>query len=156
MPGNSNTVRKVSKYGVISGPYFPVLGLNTEKYFVSLCIQSECGKIRTRNNSVFGHFSRSESKKISGTYSLTLNRFQILSGVSIADFKRVNIVCLLTFLESQFSTFSSSSLYAVYSSSPLHEQIFNRRFLVRQDSNTAKAFECFSSARISSKRRYLL
>ena len=59
MPGNSNTVRKVSKYGVISGPYFPVLGLNTEKYFVSLCIQSECGKIRTRNNSVFEHFSRS-------------------------------------------------------------------------------------------------
>ena len=29
---NSSTTRKVSKYGVISGPYFPVLGLNTEKY----------------------------------------------------------------------------------------------------------------------------
>ena len=28
---------------------------NTERYFVSLRIQSECGKIRTRNNSVFGH-----------------------------------------------------------------------------------------------------
>ena len=27
---------------------------------VSLRIQSECGKIRTRKNSVFGHFSRSE------------------------------------------------------------------------------------------------
>ena len=26
-------------------------------------IQSECGKIRTRNNSVFGHFSRSEIVK---------------------------------------------------------------------------------------------
>ena len=26
---------------------------------VSLRIQSECGKIRTRNDSVFGHFSRS-------------------------------------------------------------------------------------------------
>ena len=35
---------KVSKYGVISGPYFPVFGLN---------IQSECRKIRTRNNSVY-------------------------------------------------------------------------------------------------------
>ena len=23
---------KVSKYGVISGPYFPVFGMNTEKY----------------------------------------------------------------------------------------------------------------------------
>ena len=29
--------------------------------FVSLRIQSECGKIRTRENSVFGNFSRSES-----------------------------------------------------------------------------------------------
>ena len=31
---------------------------NTELFLVR--IQSECGKIRTRNNSIFGHFSRSE------------------------------------------------------------------------------------------------
>ena len=31
-----------------SGPYFPAFGLNTERYSISLCIQSECGKIRTR------------------------------------------------------------------------------------------------------------
>ena len=49
----------MSKYGVFSGPYFPVLGLNTERYEVSLRIQSECGKIQTRKNSVFEHFSRS-------------------------------------------------------------------------------------------------
>ena len=30
------------------------------EYGVSLRIQSECGKIRTRKNSVFGHFSRSD------------------------------------------------------------------------------------------------
>ena len=42
----ANTAWKVSKYGVISGPYFP---------------QSEYRKIRTRNNSVFGHFSRSDT-----------------------------------------------------------------------------------------------
>ena len=30
------------------GPCFPVFGLNTERYSVSLHIQSECGKIRTR------------------------------------------------------------------------------------------------------------
>ena len=29
-----NTAWKVSKYGVISGPYFPVFGLNTEIYGV--------------------------------------------------------------------------------------------------------------------------
>ena len=49
----------MSKYGVFSGPYFPTFGLDTERYGVSLRIQSECGKMRTRKNSVFGQFSRS-------------------------------------------------------------------------------------------------
>ena len=49
----------LSKYGAISGPYFPAFGVNTERYFGSLRIQSEFWKIRTRKNSVFGHFSRS-------------------------------------------------------------------------------------------------
>ena len=31
-----------------SGPYFPAFGLNTERYGISLRIQSECGKIRNR------------------------------------------------------------------------------------------------------------
>ena len=31
-----------------SGPLFPAFGLNTERYEVSLCIQSESGKTRTR------------------------------------------------------------------------------------------------------------
>ena len=48
-------VWKVSKYGNFSGPYFPVFGL----YSVNLRIQFEYKKIRTRKNSVFGHFSRS-------------------------------------------------------------------------------------------------
>ena len=48
------TAWKVSKYGVISGPYFPVFGLNTE----ILRIHVEYRKIRTRNKSAFGHFSR--------------------------------------------------------------------------------------------------
>ena len=49
----------VSKYGVLPGPYFAALGLNTERYFVFLSIQSQYGKIRTRKNSVFGQFLRS-------------------------------------------------------------------------------------------------
>ena len=52
-------LREVSKYGVFSGSYFPVFELNTEIYSVNLHIQSECGKIRTRKNSVLGHFLRS-------------------------------------------------------------------------------------------------
>ena len=52
------TAWKVSKYEVFFGPYISVFGLNTEIYAVNLRIQSEYRKIRTRNNSVFGHFSR--------------------------------------------------------------------------------------------------
>ena len=57
----ATTVQNVSKYGVFSGPYFPAFGLNTERHEVSLRIQSECGKIQTRKNSAFGHFSGSAS-----------------------------------------------------------------------------------------------
>ena len=57
------TAWKVSKYGAFSGPYFPAFGLNMERYEVSLRIQSECEKIRTRKNSVFRHFSRSDPQK---------------------------------------------------------------------------------------------
>ena len=39
-------------------------------YIVNLCIQSEQRKIRTRNNSVFGHFSRSERLKKNDHYSI--------------------------------------------------------------------------------------
>ena len=52
----------MSKHVVISGQYFPVFGLNPEIYGVNIRIQLEYGKIRTRNNYVFGHFSRSEKK----------------------------------------------------------------------------------------------
>ena len=37
----------MSKYGVYSGPYFPVFGLNTEFYSVHFRIHSEYRKIRT-------------------------------------------------------------------------------------------------------------
>ena len=50
------TAWKLSKYGVIFGPYFPVFWRNTEIYGVNLRIQSGYSKIRIRNNSVFGHF----------------------------------------------------------------------------------------------------
>ena len=50
---------KSVQYRVFSGPYFHVFELTTERYSISLRIQSEYGKIRTRKNSVFGHFLRS-------------------------------------------------------------------------------------------------
>ena len=51
------TAWKVSKYGVISFPYFLVFGLNLEIYGVNLRIQFEYRKMQTSNNSVFGLFS---------------------------------------------------------------------------------------------------
>ena len=54
------TAWRVSKYGVFFGPYFLVFELNTEIYRVNLRIQFEYRKMRTRKNSVVGHFSRSE------------------------------------------------------------------------------------------------
>ena len=57
----TDTVWNVSKYGVFYGSYFPTFELNTERYFASLRIQSEWEKIRTRKNSIFGHFSHSKN-----------------------------------------------------------------------------------------------
>ena len=53
------TAQKVSKYGVFSGPFFPVFRLNTKIYSVNLRIQPIYGKIQTRKNFVFAHFSHS-------------------------------------------------------------------------------------------------
>ena len=69
----------MSKYDVIFGPYFPVLGLNTEIYSINLQIQSKHSKIQTRNNSVFGHFSR--SRKNSFPYKVRNLRIKALSKV---------------------------------------------------------------------------
>ena len=72
------TARKVSKYGVISGPYFPIFGLNTEICGVFLRIQPYYRKIRTRNNSVFGHFSCSVcDRRYRSLQSFNLNHLMI-------------------------------------------------------------------------------
>ena len=60
------------KYRAFSDPYFPTYALNTERYSVSLHIQSECRKIRARKNSVFGHFSRSACLCSSNTEILNI------------------------------------------------------------------------------------
>ena len=57
----TNTTGKVSKYGVFSGPDFPVFGLNKEIDEVNLRIQFEYGKIWTRKNSALALFSHDQS-----------------------------------------------------------------------------------------------
>ena len=48
---------------VFPGQHFPSFGLNTDIYSVNIRIQSKYRKIRTRKNSVFARFSRSDSKR---------------------------------------------------------------------------------------------
>ena len=83
------TAWKVSKYGVSSDPYFPVFALNTEIYGVNFCIQSQYRKIRTRNNSVFGHFSRSDSLISNCHYQWYVSRV-----MNQYDFCFVFVLCL--------------------------------------------------------------
>ena len=57
-------------------PYFPAFGLNTERFGVSLCIQCECGKIRTRktpNTGTFHAVHALETLLIVGSLNLLLD-----------------------------------------------------------------------------------
>ena len=47
MVRNTHYVKNVC-IRIYSGPHFPAFGVNTERYSVSLHIQPECGKMRTR------------------------------------------------------------------------------------------------------------
>ena len=49
-------------------------------FFLYPCIQSECGKTRTRKNAVFGHFSRSKYFIIVG-FLLTFYVFPLISNM---------------------------------------------------------------------------
>ena len=69
--------------------------LNTERYGVSLRIQSECGEIQTRKKSVSGHFSRSENYMVLNSgqalrpnvISRVSNRIQWMKHLSITRLK---------------------------------------------------------------------
>ena len=56
-----------------SGPCFPTFGLSTERYSISLCIQLESGKIRTRKTPhtdtlrLHSKFGKIRSRKTSNT-----------------------------------------------------------------------------------------
>ena len=65
---------KVSEYGAFSVLYFPTFGLNMARYGVSLRIQYECRKLRTRKNSVFRHFSRSDGECSETLFSRTTHK----------------------------------------------------------------------------------
>ena len=60
----------------LSGTYFPTFGLNTERYSVSLCIQSKCGKYvpgKIRIRTLFTQWWLSDTYL--GSYHLSLTKF---------------------------------------------------------------------------------
>ena len=73
---------KVPKYGAFSGPYFPAFVLNTEIYGVNICVQSECGKILTRKNSLVVHFTRIGFFWENLCFSVTLTIFNVENVIS--------------------------------------------------------------------------
>ena len=71
------TVWNVSKYRVLSSPYFPAFRLNMKRYFVSLRIQSEDGKIRTRKTPYLDTFHA--VNPIEKSLNLQLNSYYYFS-----------------------------------------------------------------------------
>ena len=72
------------------------------EYGVSLCIQSECGKIRTRKNSVFGHFSRSVRLPNLTKYSLSINKEAIWRNQALINFKKLILDFIYLFFNSVY------------------------------------------------------
>ena len=101
----------MSKYGVFSDQYFPAFGLNTERY--------ECGKLRTKKDSVFGHFSRSV---VSAIFFFKKNNFHqmktlqklwkmfLLSSKKLFSFSRHSNFCI-----SIFPSFLSCQPFRIWS-----------------------------------------
>ena len=93
-----------------SGLHFPALGLNTERYSLSLRILSKYGENTEQNKSEYGHFLRSairvrinystEKFNISKAFQGTSN-FNSITGLRIVDIR----TC------SMFSFWFSYSLY---------------------------------------------
>ena len=73
-----------------SGSHFPEFGLNTERYSVSLRLQSECGKMRTRITPYTDTFLRSDRLVV--TRKRTQEQTLWFSDVRIAKYLIRNFV----------------------------------------------------------------
>ena len=72
---NSHRVKSI-RIRSYSDPHFPALGLNTERHSVSLRIQSECGKMRTRVTPNTENFQAVSLTKMKSTTVLLVKLFQ--------------------------------------------------------------------------------
>ena len=71
---NKWTLCKTYPYSEFSGPYFSALGLHTERYYISLRIQSNCGKIQTRQTPNTDNFNAVEKTQLKHFKSICLTK----------------------------------------------------------------------------------
>ena len=108
-----NTAWNVSKYGVISGPYFPVFGVNTATYSVNRRIQFKYRKMQTRNNFVFDRFSRS----VYNSYTLcrtSLSFFDFWNYAIVVNFlvlRHLDSLLIVRYVLSHFISWHSQSIF---------------------------------------------
>ena len=81
-----------------SGPYFPAFALNTERYFVSLRIQSEYGKTLARITPNTDTFHAVKSLRISNKFEkfLSLRNFTQLHWMEKEISKKQNLVLIFS------------------------------------------------------------
>ena len=84
--GSEHCVKSV-RIRSFSGPYFSTFGLNTERYSVSLRIQSECGKVRAKKTPNTDTFYAVECTRINPFQSsLAVNNVSFVLDLPIISF----------------------------------------------------------------------
>ena len=74
-----------------SGPHFHAFGLNTERYRVSLRIQSECGKMRTRITQIQTLLTQCILHTITACKSAVNNCFYKMLTYNFTEFRKIKV-----------------------------------------------------------------
>ena len=127
----NHTVKRV-RIRSYSGPYFPAFGLNTERYRVSLRIQSECGKIRTRTTPNTDTF-----------YAVNISN-------SVMIFSFFN--CDLTVFRNELKIRSHLFKFIVSKPSPLELRRNKLNGFRKRVSKMYQKFSCFSRAKLLQRK----
>ena len=95
-----------------SGPYFPTFGLNTKRYGVSLHIQYECGKLRTRKTPNADTFCVVRKVTMENQFWRTsiLQNLEFVKFILVSDAQRILFVQLISRHTVQWSSVNFFSL----------------------------------------------
>ena len=75
---------------IFSCPYFPAFVLNTDRYEVSLCNESECGKMRTRKNPAFWHSLGSDQQLLGKCWNWKKVSIRLIKMLGLLYFSGAN------------------------------------------------------------------